>query len=255
MKTEIVKITTRDNRFLSGFLVLPAEKFGEEGNIIPWMRDTAVLLLHDLPGMKKGAADIFTEMQTALAKKGFRSLAFDFSGFGESAERPEHFGPEQICEDIEDVRLWLKDTVNVEDIAIIAEGLSAKIALDVCDTHVKSFVALYPLWQTGEGFSAHGVDLAQYKPSITNEEIEALARSLADELPSAESLKIKMPMTIHIGSDDHRVPVSQADWAKENINAPRLEVTVYEKGSYGLPQAGIRQMVLHHTAEFLSKLR
>lgn len=255
MKTEIINIPTRDNRSLSGYFVLPDHRYDADGNLIGYFHETIILLLHDLPGMKRGVADMFLDLQSALARKGFRSLAFDFSGFGESTERPRHFDKEQICEDIEDVRQWLKDTTRSEKIAIIAEGLSAKIALDVCDENVKAFVALYPIWDTPDNFTIQGVDFDTYKPVVTNEEIERLAQSMVEALPETPSkLNMRIPVKIHLGSDDARVSISQADWAKERIEASRMEVTVYEKGTHGLPEASIRKMLLYHTAEFLSKL-
>jgi hypothetical protein len=134
----------------------------------------AVLFGGPMATVKEQAPGFFAE---ELAKRGFITLAFDYTGFGESEGHPRYYeDPASKTEDIHNVVSFLASLPNVNKDAIGATGICASASYIapavVSDTRIKAFSTVVGHFSLREFF----VD----NPMLTDEQRSQMLNTSSD---------------------------------------------------------------------------
>lgn len=222
---------------------------------------TLVVMAHGFPGGHKSAHDdLYGELQSALTRREFHTLRFDFRGCGESEGFEEHFTLDSAREDFRHIHLWAREQ-GYKNMAYIGEGLGASLALLSLDLNISALVLLWPVLD----LRAHAdrltdglqiTDTDRHNGYIDYEGCRMSLR-LLKELQTTSLISCMrdafMPTMILHGTRDAVVPIKDLSLAKSYITARRIDITTVHDGEHGLAKPNHRRMVLHHIGDFLEK--
>lgn len=247
MKTQKVEIDCgQTGAQLVGILTAPDEQSTGEYN------KTLVIFLHDLPDSNKDDHNgFYGYLCNVFDEHGLQTLTFDFEGFGESDGERETFTLETAEENMKAVLEWAY-LRGFEKFQFVACGCAAALALKICG---KTTNALFFFWPV--------VDLALHARKLTeagNDNIHQRGRERPDLLESMKQFnpqkimrEIRAPVLIQYGAKDRFMDFEQTETIRRSLKAPRIEITSYDDGDYGLPDPRHRKMAGKHIGLFLEK--
>lgn len=203
---------------------------------------TLALMMHGFPGNRGSHHGFLESLEPVFAEKGVSTFRFDFRGCGESQGEKSLFSLNRAAEDIDLVLNWAHRQ-GFKKFIFVAEGLGARIALTRINLDVLMLFLFWPVLDSP--------DYARRVPGISPEDNKTLIE-LQDDPPLPTQL-LEIPIQVHYGAADDIVSRQNIDILKERLKAPRLDITLYQDGSHGLPAPAHRQMAAVHVGLFLEK--
>lgn len=254
--TEDVEIETSAGGLLQGVFYRP-EEISEDAESAGG--DTLVIMIHDFPGNKGGHNDLYADLEHRLQKKSIASLRFDLRGCGESDGREEGFTLSSACEDIQQVLFWGKEQ-GFKNFIYLGEGLGASLALMNIAMDVRALILFWPVLDPKD-YAENHISSHLKKHSSIRAAFEynghALGPAFLKELRTSDlgyaMRETFCPTLILHGAQDDKIPVSQLELARQQIQAKRIEITTFHDGGAGLPQLNHRKALFHHSMQFIQK--
>lgn len=221
------------------------------------------IMAHNLPfGTMRDHEDLFGRIENLLTDMGLHTLRFDFRGCGGSAPPPGDFptlGSASL--DLGAALEWGKKQGHTQFI-LIAEGLSASLALPrMTDDLTIAAILLWPVFDPKQmAVERFGADPEMAAPAsdaaieIRDKKISArLIYEMVRTDLSSVMKKISMPLLIQQGDSDAESPTGQLDIARKMLRTKRLDITTYAGAGRGLTDQRHRKYMLYHIQQFVEK--
>ena len=241
--------------FISGLYSVPTE------NTTPEHDKILIMMLHGFPGVdKKAHQDLFGDLEFLFTSSGFHTLRFDFRCCGSSEGLQEDFTLKKAMVDIDTVLDWAQKQ-GFEEIIYVAEGLGAAICLPKINDQTKLAFFFWPILDlpgfAQEKFSKLDLSTDTKHTAHIHFNNSRVGLPLIEEMKTAKLGKnmedIKIPLLVQYGSDDDMVADNQIEYLRNNLKAPRMDITSYQNGKHGLTDERERKMIFYHIGQFLTK--
>ncbi|MCB1563289.1 MAG: hypothetical protein KDJ75_06920 [Alphaproteobacteria bacterium] len=250
-----IQILAKDGEALSMLYGYPTESLTDE------LEKTLVIMLHDFPGDKAGADNLYVKLESMFLGKGLHTLRFDFRGCGESGGLEENFTFKSACEDVQSVLEWAKEKKGYDRFILVAEGFGASVGIASMQETILFQILMWPIldfFQMAENvFHASGFEKkAGGKEFITLED-HKIGRALVEELVEADLEPffetVEVPTLIMHGVEDKISPVEQLEIVRTRFQSPRIEITTFHDGEHGLAKPAHRKVMFYHVMQFIEK--
>lgn len=231
-----------------------------------------VIMIHGFPGDSKSYGDVFSELSARFIRGGYHTLRFDLRGCGQSNKAARFFTLKSAHEDGIAVLRWAQK-LGYRNIYLVAEGLGALVAVttltDALRPLIRGMIFLWPVLDQRRSWLADllpGAAAAEKAgcDHITVADAESGAETHLglpflhevahyDLIPLLQ--RVTMPVMVHHGLADHKVPTEQLDILRTRAGTDRLEFVTYDGGGHGLKDPLHRQRLLAECADFVRKIR
>ncbi|MEZ5918830.1 MAG: hypothetical protein R3D66_02575 [Alphaproteobacteria bacterium] len=250
-----IQILAKDGEALSMLYGYPAESLTAE------LERTLVVMLHDFPGDKAGADNLYDKLESMFMGKGLHTLRFDFRGCGGSGGLEENFTFTSACEDVQSVLEWAKEKKGYEHFILVGEGIGASAGLVSMGADILFQILMWPvldLFGVAEKvFHASGFEKEAGGEDFILFNGHKVGRALVDEMvetdinPSLEA--VEAPTLIMHGVEDKLSPVEQLEIARTRFQSSRIEITTFHDGEHGLAKPAHRKVMFYHIMQFVEK--
>ena len=217
-----------------------------------------VIMAHDFPGSQDSHNDFFGDLEFLFTNLGYHTLRFDFRGCGQSQGQESDFLFSTALEDFQAVLQWSKNQ-GFKNLIFVGEGLGASICLShVAEAPAPVLCSLlfWPALDLRSLAAERFSDNANQDQRIFSWGYD-INHSLVEELQKSDMgtvlSNVKHPLLVQIGSEDKVVSPDHLEFLKQHSKAPRIDITSYQKGNYGLTDNKHRKMIFFHAGQFIER--
>lgn len=219
---------------------------------------TLVIMAHDFPGSKDAHNDFFGDLEFLFINLGYHSLRFDFRGCGQSYGEENDFLFSTAQEDFQAVLLWAKNQ-GFKNLIFVGEGIGAAVCLSNAagaPIPVLCSLLFWPALDLRSLAAERFSDNANQEQKVFSWGYD-INHSLVEELQKSDMNAalscVKHPLLVQIGSDDQILSADHLEFLKEHSKAPRIDITSYQQGNYGLTDNKHRKMIFFHAGQFIER--
>ena len=219
-----------------------------------------VILVHGFPKNQSKTSNFLGLLADMVEDQGCDTLQFDFVHCAGDLPQTENFTLASAQSDMRAVFAWAEKQ-GYENLAFIAEGFGAPVTFMSLPEQTRFCVLCWPV------FDLPYVRTGQFKADNHTAHIETygylkhkgigVGHDFLEELDSVDLIPYledaRAPILVLHGEKDRVIPIAHLDIAREYLGVPRLEITTFDDGEYGLDQANHRRTCLHHIATFMKR--
>ena len=249
MKTEI-SIERLDGQIISAIYGKPPE----------WQKNDAplIILVHGFPKNQSKTSNFFGLLADIIREQGYGTLEFDFVHCAGDNPPTQNFTLDSAQQDMLSLFAWAREN-GYQNLAFIAEGFGAPVTFINLPENARFCILCWPVFdlsyvRNGQ-FKAdeHAAHLQEH--GYLDHRGFHIGQAFLDELDSFDLIPFlenaHTPTLILHGKEDVEIPPSHLDVAYEHLDTPRLEVTLFDDGEYGLADSNHRKACLHYIKEFV----
>lgn len=219
-----------------------------------------VIMAHGFPKNQSKEVNFFGLIAEIISDMGFSSLIFDYTGSVNVSPEEDKFSFDGAKQDLDTIFAWAGKR-EYTSLAFIGEGLGAPIIFMNLPENAIFTILCWPVFDLSYVYST------QFKADEHKEELDkngyfdfngALVGSgLLDELQNTDLTpylhEADVPTMVLHGVEDKVIPITHLDVARKDLMVPRLNITSFDDGEYGLTQANHRKVSIHYITEFIEK--
>lgn len=231
MHTKKVFFFNKQKERLAGVLHLPHHKTSK-----------VVIVCH---GFGSGKDELWIpKLCNALAKQGYAALRFDFSGNGQSEGKFEEANCEKEKQDLKTAIEFIKKH-GYTSIATTGHSMGGTVVLmnAAVEKKINAVIAIAPaihtkkvenrLLTTKEKKELNRTGKVRIHSGDKHHTLPKIFFTAFEQQKVLKGVhKIKAPILLIHGSDDHTIPIEESECAKKEV--PRLKLTVIEGGTHTL---------------------
>lgn len=264
---EAVRIPVPQDGYLDALYEPPLpptpEEIDKNGGKAP-RRMSCLIFLHDFPTHDTyDQSELTSHISSLMSPHGFASLRFHFRGCGKSTGEESDFSLNRGLSDLRKAMDWLRNKHKFSQFILIAEGLSAQLALQAFMPNLVTAIVflwpnIIPLASQLSFLKGAHQDHDTQKTGFLEKGGHKYSASLINEInilnikPLLET--ITCPTLVQHGRDDKITPIGQIDILRDHMIRSRMELGLFEKGDHGLTDPGMQQAMLTNIEHFLKKI-
>ena len=154
--------------------------------------------------------------------------------------------------DLETIHAWAQQHGYLS-FGFISEGLGSPIVLMNLPKQTRFCISFWPIYDLDHVYThllkADTQQDAIEKDGFFNHKGYKIGREFLDELKNTDLTahlgKVSTPVFLLHGMQDTVIPPSQLDIARKYLMSPRIDITTFDDGGYGLEQDNHRQACLN----------
>lgn len=216
-----------------------------------------VIFVQGFPAYSPGKNGLFDTTSALLMKAGISTLQFQFTGADTKTE-DKVFSFAEAAGDLETIYAWARQHGH-QSFAFISEGLGSPIALMNLPKYTRFCVSFWPVYDLDHVYTK------QLKADDHQDRVEEdgffehqdykISSAFLDELKNTDLTghleKVRIPVFLLHGMQDTVIPPTQLDIARKSLMSPRLDITTFDDGRYGLEQDNHRKACFHHLKTYI----
>ena len=219
-----------------------------------------VIMVPGFPKNQSREVNFFGLVADIIKDIGLSSLLFDYTGSVTADAQAKKFSFKNAALDMETIFEWAENN-GYKKLAFLAEGLGAPVVFMNFPDNAVFTILCWPvfdlLYVRDKQFNAEENNEELERNGFFNHEGILVGSDLLDELKNTDLTpclqEAYTPTMILHGMKDTVIPIKHLDVARKDLMVPRLNITSFDDGEYGLSKANHRKTSIHCITEFIEK--